>query len=108
MFCPECPNGDVWAPPARRKPTLRHLERTLESVTGALRIYTAAMGESFAHLHAHMVPRYAVTPNDVKAWGVFDLQRAAFSGEIVVDEASVRRIVDAYRLALQNDPPPAP
>ena len=43
-------------------PTLRHLERTLEELTGALRIYTAAMGESHPHFHCHMVPRYAETP----------------------------------------------
>ena len=55
---------------------LRHFERMLEQVTGALRIYTAAMGESHPHFHAHMVPRYATMPRDAKAWSVFDLQRA--------------------------------
>jgi diadenosine tetraphosphate (Ap4A) HIT family hydrolase len=55
---------------------LRHFERVLEQVTGALRIYTAAMGESHPHFHAHMVPRYATMPREAKAWSVFDLQRA--------------------------------
>src|SRR5260221_14663600 len=45
-------------------PALRHFERTLERGTGALRIYTAAMGESHPHFHAHMVPRYATMPRD--------------------------------------------
>ncbi len=40
-------------------PTLRRLELALEEVTGALRIYTAAMGESAPHFHAHMVPKLA-------------------------------------------------
>jgi diadenosine tetraphosphate (Ap4A) HIT family hydrolase len=43
-------------------PTLRHLERCLEEVTGAVRIYTAAMGESHPHFHCHMVPRYVDMP----------------------------------------------
>src|SRR5215469_325425 len=71
-------------------PALRHFERVLEQVTGALRIYTAAMGESSPHFHAHMVPRYASMPKDAKAWAVFDLQRAAKAAEIAVDLVEVR------------------
>lgn len=89
-------------------PTLRHLQRVLERVTGALRIYMAAMGESHPHFHAHMVPRSASMPKDAKAWGVFDLQRAAGAGEITVDLDEVRRLTRAYREALASDPPPAP
>jgi diadenosine tetraphosphate (Ap4A) HIT family hydrolase len=85
---------------------LRHFQRVLEEVTGALRIYTAAMGESHPHFHAHMVPRYASMPKDAKAWSVFDLQRAAMSGEISVDALEVARIVDAYRRALAASPVP--
>jgi diadenosine tetraphosphate (Ap4A) HIT family hydrolase len=85
---------------------LRHFERVLEEVTGALRIYTAAMGESHPHFHAHMVPRYASMPKDAKAWGVFDLQRAAGAGEIAVDAGEVARISAAYRAALQSKPTP--
>ena len=87
-------------------PALRHFERVLERVSGALRIYTAAMGESHPHFHAHMVPRYAVMPRDAKAWSVFDLQRAVGAGEVAVDRAEVERISEAYRLALQGLPPP--
>jgi diadenosine tetraphosphate (Ap4A) HIT family hydrolase len=88
-------------------PTLRHLEKVLEEVTGALRIYTAAMGESFPHLHAHMVPRYAQMPDDAKAWAVFDLQRRAGAGEVTVDSAQVERIIAEYRQRLAASPPPA-
>jgi diadenosine tetraphosphate (Ap4A) HIT family hydrolase len=87
-------------------PTLRHLEKVLEEITGALRIYTAAMGESFPHFHGHMVPRRAEMPNDAKAWGVFDLQRQAGQGTVTVDEAEVSRIIAAYRDRLAADPPP--
>jgi diadenosine tetraphosphate (Ap4A) HIT family hydrolase len=86
---------------------LRHFERVLEEVTGALRIYTAAMGESSAHFHAHMVPRTAAMPKDAKGWGVFDLERAARAGEISVDDAQVGRVVDAYRSALAKSPLPS-
>jgi diadenosine tetraphosphate (Ap4A) HIT family hydrolase len=79
---------------------LRHFERVLEEVTGALRIYTAAMGESHPHFHAHMVPRYASMPRDAKAWSVFDLQRAVGAGEVPIDRAEVQRISEAYRRAL--------
>ena len=85
---------------------LRHFERVLEQVTGALRIYTAALGESSPHFHAHMVPRYAVMPRDAKAWNVFDLQRAVGAGEVPVDRGEVERISEAYRQALHASPPP--
>ena len=89
-------------------PSLRHLQRVLLEVTGALRIYTAAMGESSPHFHAHMVPRYATMPRGAKAWAVFDLQRAAAAGEIEPDEAAATRIAKAYAAALSAAPPPAP
>ena len=89
-------------------PTLRYLERTLEEVTGALRIYTAAMGESHPHFHCHMVPRYAQTPGDAKAWAIFDLLRAAGAGEVQVDQSEVQRISALYERALAASPPPAP
>jgi len=86
-------------------PTLRHLERRLEEVTGALRIYTAALGESHPHFHCHMVPRYAEMPNGAKAWAVFDLIRG---GDPNVDPAEVARLCERYARVLAADPPPAP
>jgi diadenosine tetraphosphate (Ap4A) HIT family hydrolase len=87
---------------------LRHFERVLEEVTGALRVYTAAMGESSPHFHAHMVPRTASMPKDAKGWAVFDLERAARAGEIVTDLDEAKRIAEAYRRALAENPPPRP
>ncbi len=89
-------------------PTLRHLERQLEELTGALRIYTAAMGESHPHFHCHMVPRYPETAKGAKAWGVFDLLRAAGAGEIEVDAAAVGDLSQRYRDLLARNPPPRP
>ena len=87
-------------------PTLRHLEKVLEEITGALRVYTAAMGESYPHFHGHMVPRRANMPGDAKAWGVFDLQRQAAEGTVTVDAAEVERIIAAYKARLATAPPP--
>jgi diadenosine tetraphosphate (Ap4A) HIT family hydrolase len=81
-------------------PALRRFERALEQVSGALRIYTAALGELYPHFHAHMVPRYAQMPKQARGWGVFDLQRAAAAGEIGADPAEVERISTAYAAAL--------
>jgi diadenosine tetraphosphate (Ap4A) HIT family hydrolase len=81
-------------------PVLRHLEKTLEEVTGAVRIYTAALGESWPHFHCHMVPRYDAMPKDAKGWAVFDLQRAAQAGEVRVEPNDVARVEAAYRSAL--------
>jgi diadenosine tetraphosphate (Ap4A) HIT family hydrolase len=89
-------------------PTWCHLQRVLLEVTGALRIYTAAMGESSPHFHGHLVPRYAQMPKDTKGWGVFDLERAAKAGEVQVDAAEIERVIAALRSALRADPPPAP
>ena len=89
-------------------PTWCHLQRVLLEVTGALRIYTAAMGESSPHFHGHLVPRFPEMPKDAKGWGVFDLERAAKAGEIVVDTAEVARLTAAFTEALRQSPPPAP
>jgi diadenosine tetraphosphate (Ap4A) HIT family hydrolase len=89
-------------------PTWCHLQRVLLEVTGALRIYTAAMGESSPHFHGHLVPRFAQMPKEAKGWGVFDLERAAKAGEIHVDSAEVERLMSAFRGALRSAPPPAP
>ncbi|HYP90472.1 MAG TPA: hypothetical protein VEQ59_20005 [Polyangiaceae bacterium] len=89
-------------------PTWCHLQRALLEVSGALRIYTAALGESSPHFHGHLVPRYAQMPKDAKGWAVFDLERAAKAAEVDVDAIEVARTIDAFRIALKANPPPAP
>lgn len=88
-------------------PTWCHLQKVLLEVTGALRIYTAALGESSPHFHGHLVPRFENMPKDAKGWAVFDLERAAKAGEVTNDPAEVARLIDAYRAALRQAPPPA-
>lgn len=85
---------------------LRHMEKTLEDVSGALRIYTAALGESSPHFHAHIVPRYERMPNDASAFAVFDLYRATQASEVSIDEVAASRIAEAYAKRLRDAPPP--
>jgi diadenosine tetraphosphate (Ap4A) HIT family hydrolase len=87
-------------------PAFRHFEKVLQQVTGALRIYTASMNESFPHFHCHLVPRYQRMPKDAASWAVFDLFRASSEGEITVDRAEAARLTEAYRQALKASPPP--
>jgi diadenosine tetraphosphate (Ap4A) HIT family hydrolase len=81
---------------------LSHLERVLEEVTGALRIYTASMNEAYDHFHCHMVPRYAQMPGNVRTWGVFDLQRRSRAGDVTVDPSEVEQISERYRARLAS------
>jgi diadenosine tetraphosphate (Ap4A) HIT family hydrolase len=78
-------------------PQLRRFSRALLEASGALRIYVAALGESHPHFHMHLVPRRERMDLDAKGWAVFDLQRAAAAGEIAVDEAEVRRVLERLR-----------
>ncbi len=87
-------------------PAFRHFEKVLEHVTGAVRIYTAAMNESFPHFHCHIVPRYEKMPKDAAAWAVFDLFRASAEGEVAVNREEADRLTAAYREALKSNPPP--
>ena len=73
---------------------------TRREVTGALRIYTAAIGESAPHFHAHLVPRYAHTPGEVSAFQLFDLLPRARASKIVIDDADVDRISGTLRARL--------
>jgi hypothetical protein len=41
-------------------------------------------------------------PKKAAGWGVFDLQRAAQAGEIVVDPGEVIRLQEAYAEALRQ------
>jgi diadenosine tetraphosphate (Ap4A) HIT family hydrolase len=89
-------------------PTWCHLQRVLLEVTGAQRIYTATLGELTPHFHCHLVPRFERMPSDALGFAVFDLQRAAKAGELVVDPADVAKLSAQLALALKGDPPPAP
>jgi len=77
-------------------PMLRRCERVLREVTGAARIYTAALGEKVRHVHVHMVPRYDPPFESALGWDVFGLEKRAAAGEFVVPEPDVAQIVRAF------------
>lgn len=88
-------------------PVLRHLSHTLEEVSGAPRVYTIALGESFPHMHAHLIPRYSDLPDEHIAMGITDLFRAVSSRVAAgVAEAELLGISDALRQSLTENPPP--
>lgn|GEM_PF-228426 len=87
-------------------PTLRHLSRQLRKLTGASRIYVAALGEAHPHLHCHLVPRTEDLPGAAKGWSVFDLQRQAVEGSIPVDRAQVLAMLTEIKAALLHEPLP--
>ena len=78
-------------------PVLRRFEAVLRDVTGAARIYTAALGEQVRHFHCHLVPRYEPPTAGALGWDVFGLAQRAAAGEITVDEREVARLADAFR-----------
>lgn len=87
-------------------PVLRHVARIVERETGALRVYTAALGEADPHFHTHLVPRYADLPLGKKGFAMFELQRLAAEGTFPVDEAAHRATLAKLHVALAAAPLP--
>jgi diadenosine tetraphosphate (Ap4A) HIT family hydrolase len=81
---------------ARLGPTLRRFCGLLQEVTGCLRVYVAAMGESHPHFHMHLVPRYG-GEGAVAGWGLFLSAAEAAAGRITVDAAKVEAIIAALK-----------
>ena len=56
----------------------------------------------------HLIPRYADLPDPDVAWGLADRFREIGDGvREGVCEAEVLRVIDAYRAALAENPPPS-
>lgn len=109
---------------------LRHLAQLLQSVTGCLKVYIAAMGESYPHFHCHLVPRY---PDDAvptgagedlaaaaassasassaapapKGWAVFAQAGEAAAGKVAVHGSRVEAIVSSIKQKLAESPLPS-
>jgi diadenosine tetraphosphate (Ap4A) HIT family hydrolase len=85
---------------------LRHLTSTLQQVSGAERIYVIALGESYPHMHAHLVPRYANLPKEFSAFGIADLFRAVADGrQPGASETEALAMAERLRRALETNPP---
>ena len=84
-------------------------------MTKADRIYTALIGETGPHLHAHLIPRYSdaqlesmgISPELGSAMGVFDLYRAVSAGtHLPADPAVVASVIASLKAKLSADPLP--
>ena len=78
-------------------PALRAASAALLAATGALRVYTAALGEAHKHYHCHLVPRTADGP---AGWALFAQQGEAAAGRVVVDAERVAEVSAAVKAAL--------
>jgi len=85
---------------------LRHVARIVERETGALRVYIAALGEADPHFHTHLVPRYAESPEGLRGFGLFQLQRMAQEGSFVVDTDAHLAMLARLHVALAAEPLP--
>jgi diadenosine tetraphosphate (Ap4A) HIT family hydrolase len=85
-------------------PVFHHLQKTLERLTGALRIYTASLNETYPHFHCHFVPLYEKMPLDAISWKVFELHRTP---SVVPDPGEVAKLTLDFRAAMKADPPPS-
>mmetsp|Transcript_33016 Transcript_33016/g.93472 ORF Transcript_33016/g.93472 Transcript_33016/m.93472 type:complete len:154 (+) Transcript_33016:77-538(+) len=83
-------------------PILTKCQRALLKASSAPRIYSAALGASFPHFHAHMVPVYddgvqAVTGT---AWDVFLQEKLAADGKLQVDRKRCAEICEAFKVEM--------
>jgi diadenosine tetraphosphate (Ap4A) HIT family hydrolase len=84
-------------------PAFHHFQKTLEELSGAMRIYTAALNETYPHFHCHFVPVYERMPLDAISWKVFELHRTP---SIVPNPEDVARLTRDFREAMLSKPPP--
>ena len=76
-------------------------------MTGGCAFAASGSGESFPHLHAHLIPRYPDKP-ETHAWSIADHYRATASGEAdMADPADVAAMNTKLKAMLKANPPPA-
>jgi len=68
--------------------------RMLESALGAEHVYIARLGDGWAHLHVHIIPRYAGTPERYRGLNVRD-----WPGVARCDRAKSAAIAEQLRQA---------
>ncbi len=84
-------------------PAFFHFQKTLQEISGCMRIYTAALNETYPHFHCHFVPVYEKMPLDAISWQVFNLHR---DRSIVPNPDEVAKFTHDYREAMRLNPPP--
>eukprot|EP00873_Tetraselmis_striata_P009682 jgi/Tetstr1/429946/TSEL_019809.t1 len=81
---------------------LTRCQKALIKASGAPRVYTAALGASFPHFHAHMVPVYdeGVQAVSGTAWDVFLQEKLAADGELQVDRARCAKVCEKFKIEM--------
>jgi diadenosine tetraphosphate (Ap4A) HIT family hydrolase len=85
---------------------VRAASRLVRELSGCDRVYAIAFGEGAAHLHLHLIPRFAGDQASA-AWAVADLYRAVERGErSAANPARVSALVERGRQLLALNPLP--
>jgi diadenosine tetraphosphate (Ap4A) HIT family hydrolase len=66
------------------------LARALRDTLDLERVYTASIGHAYAHMHVHLLPRYAGTPPDVPWVELDEWEGAPHGGEDAIAELAGR------------------
>lgn len=86
-------------------PLTRRITRAMTGVLNPIKIYMSlyAEAEGFAHVHIHLIPRYADTPPERRGPGIFEyLRESKTSGQNLHAVADAERAASAIRQALQS------
>jgi diadenosine tetraphosphate (Ap4A) HIT family hydrolase len=86
-------------------PLTRRITRAMTEVLQPVKVYLSFYAEAagFAHLHVHLIPRYAGTPPERRGPGIFEYLRDSKDGG--PDRGAIEaaeRAADAIRRALQD------
>ena len=87
-------------------PLTRHVTRAMTEVLHPAKIYLSLYAEAqgFAHLHVHLIPRYADTPPERRGPHIFDYMRErGANAHDRAKTAEVERVAAAIRRRLQGD-----
>ena len=79
-------------------PLLARVEDALRRTTGAERVYVAMVPETFAHFHAHLVPRGPDVPRERRGFPIFAELREVAAGDAAPPERrAVEKLVRELR-----------
>jgi diadenosine tetraphosphate (Ap4A) HIT family hydrolase len=68
-------------------PLLARVIRAQKSALAAEHVYVFAIGDAVKHLHVHLVPRFAETPQALRGRGAFEAKPAQMLADSVLAEA---------------------
>ena len=87
-------------------PLVRRATRAMTAVLAPARVYVCLFAEAAAaaHVHFHLIPRFAATPRELRGPRVFDLLREAMAqGRSLVDVAEAEPVAGAIRDRMRDE-----